>query len=39
VDTPEVLDRIKELGIDYAQGFLLHKPEPIDSAINKATTH
>jgi diguanylate cyclase (GGDEF)-like protein/PAS domain S-box-containing protein len=33
VDRSEVLSRIKELGIDYAQGFLLHKPEPIDSAI------
>jgi len=27
VDTPEVLDRIKELGIDY-------KPEPIDQAVS-----
>jgi diguanylate cyclase (GGDEF)-like protein/PAS domain S-box-containing protein len=33
VDKPEVLARIKELGIDYAQGFLLHKPEPINLAI------
>jgi len=33
VDSPKVLDRIKELGIDYAQGFLLHKPEPIDLAL------
>jgi diguanylate cyclase len=33
VDKPEVLQRIRELGVDYAQGFLLHKPEPIDIAI------
>jgi diguanylate cyclase len=33
VDKPDVLARVRELGIDYAQGFLLHKPEPIDSAI------
>ena len=30
VDKPAVLQRVRELGIDYAQGFLLHKPEPID---------
>ena len=35
VDKPEVLSRVRELGIDYAQGFLLHKPEPIDSAISE----
>jgi EAL domain-containing protein (putative c-di-GMP-specific phosphodiesterase class I) len=33
VDSPEVLARIRELDIDYAQGFLLHKPEPIDLAV------
>lgn len=33
VDSPAVLERVKHLGINYAQGFLLHKPEPIDVAI------
>jgi diguanylate cyclase len=33
IDKPEVLQRIRELDVDYAQGFLLHKPEPIDVAI------
>lgn len=33
VDKPEILARIHEIGIDYAQGFLLHKPEPIDTAL------
>ena len=33
VDSPEILERVRHLGIDYAQGFLLHKPEPIDMAI------
>jgi diguanylate cyclase (GGDEF)-like protein/PAS domain S-box-containing protein len=31
VDRPEVLQRVREIGIDYAQGFLLHKPEPIEN--------
>ena len=30
VDTPEVLARLHDIGIDLAQGFLLHRPEPID---------
>lgn len=29
VDSQEILDKVKELGIDYAQGFFLHKPEEI----------
>lgn len=33
VDKPAVLKRVRELGIDYAQGFLLHKPEPIYIAV------
>jgi len=28
-----VLARIKEIGVDFAQGFLLHKPEPIDNTL------
>jgi len=30
VDKPEILARVRALGIDYAQGFLLHKPMPIE---------
>lgn len=30
VDKAPVLARVKELGITYAQGFFLHKPEPIE---------
>jgi diguanylate cyclase (GGDEF)-like protein/PAS domain S-box-containing protein len=30
VDRPEVLARVREIGIGYAQGFLLHRPEPIE---------
>lgn len=29
VDSAEVLNRIKEISVDYAQGFLLHRPEPL----------
>ncbi len=29
VDRSELLDRVREIGIDFAQGFLLHRPEPI----------
>jgi len=27
VDRPEILQRVRDIGIDYAQGFLLHRPE------------
>ena len=33
VDRVEVLDRVHEIGIDFAQGFLLHRPEPIESVL------
>lgn len=29
VERTEVLNRLREIGIDYAQGYLLHRPEPI----------
>jgi len=31
VDRPEVLARVREIGVDYAQGFLLHRPKPIEN--------
>ena len=31
VDKPAVLSKLKTMGIDFAQGFLLHLPEPIDA--------
>ena len=30
VDNTEALNRLKVIGVDYAQGYLLHRPEPID---------
>ena len=29
VDGADALDRLKLIGVDYAQGYLLHRPEPI----------
>lgn len=36
VDRTEVLARVREIGIDYAQGFLLHRPEPIKNLFDAA---
>lgn len=36
VDQASVLTRLAEIGIDYAQGYLLHKPEPIDRLLDRA---
>jgi diguanylate cyclase (GGDEF)-like protein/PAS domain S-box-containing protein len=33
VDRPEVYQRVRSIGIDYAQGFLLHRPEPIENML------
>jgi EAL domain-containing protein (putative c-di-GMP-specific phosphodiesterase class I) len=33
VDRREVLERLREMGVDFAQGFLLHRPAPIDELL------
>jgi len=33
VEDPDILDRLTEMGIDYAQGFLVHRPELIDALL------
>jgi len=38
VDQPEILERIRAIGIDYAQGFLIHQPEPIDQVLGVPDT-
>ncbi len=33
VDKPEVLQRLRDIGVDFAQGYLIHRPEPIDNLL------
>jgi EAL domain-containing protein (putative c-di-GMP-specific phosphodiesterase class I) len=37
VDSPAVLHKLDIMGIDFAQGYLLHRPEPLDALIQPAT--
>ncbi len=30
VDQPALLPRLRELGVDWAQGYLVHRPEPLE---------
>ncbi len=31
VDDPDVLRLLRQMGVDYAQGYLIHRPEPISA--------
>ena len=33
VDRVEVLERVRDIGIDFAQGYFLHKPEAIEAVL------
>jgi diguanylate cyclase (GGDEF)-like protein/PAS domain S-box-containing protein len=33
VDQPAVLARLQDIGVDYVQGYLLHRPSPIDELL------
>jgi diguanylate cyclase len=33
VDQVDVLERLREIGVDFAQGFLIHRPAPIDELL------
>ncbi|MDD0808854.1 PAS domain S-box protein [Curvibacter sp. RS43] len=33
VDNADVLERLRVIGVDYAQGYLLHRPEPIEALV------
>jgi diguanylate cyclase len=34
VDRPEVLAKLRTMGVDYAQGFLLHRPAPLGDLLS-----
>jgi len=36
VEQPDVLARLRQIGVDYAQGYLIHRPEPIEMLIQEA---
>jgi diguanylate cyclase (GGDEF)-like protein/PAS domain S-box-containing protein len=38
VDQPRILAKVREMGIDYAQGFLVHRPVPIDELLPETAT-
>jgi EAL domain-containing protein (putative c-di-GMP-specific phosphodiesterase class I) len=33
VETKEIADEVRELGVDYAQGYAFGKPEPLDKVL------
>ena len=35
VEAPGVLEQLDELGIDFAQGYLLHRPEPFSALLQQ----
>lgn len=37
VETEPVLERLREIGVDYAQGYLLHCPEPLDNMVQTSS--
>lgn len=37
VETDAVLERLRAIGVDYAQGYLLHRPEPLDSMMRNSS--
>ena len=38
VDQPRILAKVREMGIDYAQGFLVHRPAPINELLAQIET-
>jgi diguanylate cyclase (GGDEF)-like protein/PAS domain S-box-containing protein len=37
VDHPTILGHLKRIGIDFAQGFFIHRPAPIDELLQRPT--
>jgi EAL domain-containing protein (putative c-di-GMP-specific phosphodiesterase class I) len=36
VDQPAVLERLRQIGVDFAQGFLVHRPAPLHELLGPA---
>jgi EAL domain-containing protein (putative c-di-GMP-specific phosphodiesterase class I) len=36
VESASVLERLREIGVDYAQGYFLHRPEPFEELLAEA---
>jgi len=36
VETPEALSKLRELGVDFAQGYAVHKPELLNFQSERA---
>ena len=36
VESASVLERLREIGVDYAQGYYLHRPEPFEAVLAEA---
>lgn len=39
VESPQVLDALTRIGVDFAQGFYIHRPEPFAAVIESAAGH
>ena len=37
VESAAVLEQLREIGLDYAQGYFLHRPEPFEAVLAEAT--
>lgn len=35
VETPEIANELRELGVDYAQGYAFHRPEPLEGVLEQ----
>jgi EAL domain-containing protein (putative c-di-GMP-specific phosphodiesterase class I) len=35
VETSEIADKLRELGVDYAQGYAFGKPEPLEDVLDQ----
>ena len=36
IEKPDALDLLQQMGVEYGQGFLLHRPEPLDAVVARA---